>query len=263
MRVASGIAAGLALLLAANCAGTGGTGSGDPAAIGASVLAADPGAATTLAADFETLAFGGSGRLARLAAPVIVNVAPSTAAASSRETALVGGLVDSLSGGAGIAVTLSDESMFTALDAGRARSAFLVTFIEPDAVPSLAAQLVGTGISGSLVAGLTASLSGSGCAALEFAAGGRPGVILINVSTALDAARRTRCVAQEFASNLGLPGRLDRPGSVFGPSGPVAGFAPRDLVLLRMLYDPRLRNGMGASEARPLLPAVAAAALAP
>ena len=138
-----------------------------------------------------------------------------------------------------------------------------VTFIEPDAVPSLATQLVGTGISGSLVAGLTASLSGSGCAALEFAAGGRPGVILINVSTALDAGRRTRCVAREFASNLGLPGRLDRPGSVFGPSGPVAGFAPRDLVLLRMLYDPRLRNGMGAAEARPLLPAVAAAALAP
>ena len=75
--------------------------------------------------------------------------------------------------------------------------------------------------------------------------------------------RVPRCVAREFASNLGLPGRLDRPGSVFGPSGPVAGFAPRDLVLLRMLYDPRLRNGMGAAEARPLLPAVAAAALAP
>ena len=34
-----------------------------------------------------------------------------------------------------------------------------------------------------------------------------------------------------------------------------------DEVLLRMLYDPRLRPGMTAAEARPLLPAIAKDAL--
>ena len=42
----------------------------------------------------------------------------------------------------------------------------------------------------------------------------------------------------------------------------VAGYSARNLALLRMLYDPRLRDGMSAAEARPLLPAVAADALA-
>jgi hypothetical protein len=260
MRATFRVSAGLAVLLAVNCSGTGG---GDPAETGASVLAADPGAATTLPADFEALAFVRSDALARMAAPVIVNVAPSTAAASSRESALVAGLVEDLRAGSRIAIAISEESMFTALDAGQARSAILVTFIEPDAIPSLRTQLAGTGVPGSLVAELTSSLTGSGCAALEFADGGRPGVILINVNTALDAGRQTHCVAREIASNLGLPGRLSRSDSVFSSTAPTAGFGARDLVLMRMLYDPRLRSGMSAAAAKPLLPAVAADALAP
>ena len=163
-------------MLAGACAGPTGTGGGDPAAIGAAVLAADPDAVTTLARDFEAVAFrsgrSGGGRLARMDPPVAVNLAPSNLTAAGRETALVAGAVDEPARGAGIDIALTEESMFSLLDSGRARSAFLVTFVEPAAIPSLREQLSGTGVAPSLVDGLTASLTGTGCAATEFTRAG-------------------------------------------------------------------------------------------
>ena len=62
---------------------------------------------------------------------------------------------------------------------------------------------------------------------------------------------------------MGLPNDSPeaRP-SLFNDSLEFALLTEHDAILLRMLYDPRLRPGMTAAEARPLLPAIAADAQA-
>ena len=74
---------------------------------------------------------------------------------------------------------------------------------------------------------------------------------------------RLSCVHEEMAQAMGLPNdsRDARP-SLFNDTLEFALLTEHDEILLRMLYDPRLRPGMTAGEARPLLPVVAADALA-
>jgi hypothetical protein len=69
---------------------------------------------------------------------------------------------------------------------------------------------------------------------------------------------RLSCVQEEMAQAMGLPNdsREARP-SLFNDSREFALLTEHDAILLRMLYDPRLRPGMTAAEARPLLPAIA------
>ncbi len=69
---------------------------------------------------------------------------------------------------------------------------------------------------------------------------------------------RLSCVNEEMAQAMGLPNDnpLSRP-SLFNNSLEFALLTEHDAVLLRMLYDPRLRPGMTADEVRPLLPAIA------
>lgn len=69
---------------------------------------------------------------------------------------------------------------------------------------------------------------------------------------------RLSCVNEEMAQAMGLPNDspLSRP-SLFNNSLEFALLTEHDAILLRMLYDPRLRPGMTADEVRPLLPAVA------
>ena len=57
---------------------------------------------------------------------------------------------------------------------------------------------------------------------------------------------------------MGLPNDSPqaRP-SLFNDDLEFALLTEHDAILLRMLYDPRLRPGMTADEARPLLPAIA------
>jgi hypothetical protein len=74
---------------------------------------------------------------------------------------------------------------------------------------------------------------------------------------------RLSCVHEEMAQAMGLPNDSPeaRP-SLFNDSLEFAFLTDHDEILLRMLYDPRLRPGMTAAEARPLLPAIARDAMA-
>jgi len=74
---------------------------------------------------------------------------------------------------------------------------------------------------------------------------------------------RLSCVHEEMAQAMGLPNDSpDARPSLFNDSLEFALLTEHDEILLRMLYDPRLRPGMTVGEARPLLPVVAADALA-
>ena len=74
---------------------------------------------------------------------------------------------------------------------------------------------------------------------------------------------RLSCVHEEMAQAMGLPNDSpDARPSLFNDSLEFALLTEHDAILLRMLYDPRLRPGMTAAEARPLLPAIAADAIA-
>jgi len=74
---------------------------------------------------------------------------------------------------------------------------------------------------------------------------------------------RLSCVHEEMAQAMGLPNDSPeaRP-SLFNDSLEFAFLTEHDEILLRMLYDPRLRPGMTVAEARPLLPGIARDALA-
>lgn len=74
---------------------------------------------------------------------------------------------------------------------------------------------------------------------------------------------RLSCVHEEMAQAMGLPNDSpDARPSLFNDSLEFALLTEHDEVLLRMLYDPRLRPGMTSAEARALLPTVAADAMA-
>ncbi|MCQ8205510.1 DUF2927 domain-containing protein, partial [Vibrio parahaemolyticus] len=69
---------------------------------------------------------------------------------------------------------------------------------------------------------------------------------------------RLSCVHEEMAQAMGLPNDSpDARPSLFNDDLEFALLTDHDAVLLRMLYDPRLRPGMTAAQARPLLPAIA------
>ncbi len=74
---------------------------------------------------------------------------------------------------------------------------------------------------------------------------------------------RLSCVHEEMAQAMGLPNDSPeaRP-SLFSDSLEFALLTEHDEILLRMLYDPRLRPGMTAAEVAPLLPAIARDAIA-
>lgn len=74
---------------------------------------------------------------------------------------------------------------------------------------------------------------------------------------------RLSCVQEEMAQAMGLPNDSPeaRP-SLFNDDLEFALLTEHDEVLLRMLYDPRLRPGMKANEVRRLLPDIARDALA-
>jgi hypothetical protein len=69
---------------------------------------------------------------------------------------------------------------------------------------------------------------------------------------------RMSCVQEEMAQAMGLPNDSNeaRP-SLFNDTREFALLTEHDAILLRMLYDPRLRPGMTIDEVRPLLPAIA------
>ncbi len=87
--------------------------------------------------------------------------------------------------------------------------------------------------------------------------------VLILIRAEHPSLTRLSCVHEEMAQAMGLPNDSPeaRP-SLFSDSLEFALLTEHDEILLRMLYDPRLRPGMTAEEARPLLPEIARDAIA-
>jgi hypothetical protein len=76
-------------------------------------------------------------------------------------------------------------------------------------------------------------------------------------------ALRTSCIHEELAQGLGLANDYPRARpSIFNDDEEFALLTHHDEMLLKMLYDPRLRPGMTEAEARPIIEKIAAEMLA-
>jgi len=99
------------------------------------------------------------------------------------------------------------------------------------------------------------------CTAYAFAKPDNPSIysaVIVLIRAEHPPLTRLSCVNEEMAQAMGLPNDSpDARPSLFNDSLEFALLTEHDAILLRMLYDPRLRPGMTAAEARPLLPAIA------
>ena len=99
------------------------------------------------------------------------------------------------------------------------------------------------------------------CAAFAFPVRGKKGEYgrsLILVKGEHGDLMRKSCIHEEMAQAMGLSNdsRNARP-SIFNDDEEFAFLTLHDEILMRMLYDPRLRDGMTADQVRPLLPQIA------
>jgi hypothetical protein len=79
------------------------------------------------------------------------------------------------------------------------------------------------------------------------------GVVIIPVDRARGRGKLVACVVEELTQLLGLPNDSDLVfPSIFNDRSTDEFLSPLDIVLLRMLYDPRLKTGMNAASVRPL-----------
>ena len=98
------------------------------------------------------------------------------------------------------------------------------------------------------------------CTAYAFSDPDRPSVysaVIVLIRAEHPPFTRLSCVHEEMAQAMGLPNDSPeaRP-SLFNDDLEFALLTEHDAILLRMLYDPRLRPGMSAAEVRPLLPEI-------
>jgi hypothetical protein len=138
----------------------------------------------------------------------------------------------------------------------------LVTFTDARFYPDLAAMLR-TNFAPVAAENFIQEMQATGC--WEMTGAQQPNVFgfgLLYVDVGRPQEMQVSCVYRGMVMQLGLQGELRGGGGVFDHSRPSRGFTARDLTIIRMHYDPRLRPGMTAAEARPLLPAIAADALA-
>lgn len=99
------------------------------------------------------------------------------------------------------------------------------------------------------------------CTAYAFSEPDRPSVysaVIVLIRAEHPPFTRLSCVHEEMAQAMGLPNDSpDARPSLFNDDLEFALLTEHDAILLRMLYDPRLRPGMTAAEVRPLLPEIA------
>lgn len=79
----------------------------------------------------------------------------------------------------------------------------------------------------------------------------------IVVNTDRDSARINHCLLEELTQTLGLPNDTDllRP-SIFSDNDYLTELSRPDVILVRTLYDPRLKPGMAKAEALKLVPGI-------
>ena len=80
---------------------------------------------------------------------------------------------------------------------------------------------------------------------------------VIVVNTERDLARINHCLLEELTQSLGMPNDTDvlRP-SIFSDNDYLLDLARADVIVVRTLYDPRLKSGMPKAEALKLVPAI-------
>jgi hypothetical protein len=193
--------------------------------------------------------------------PVRVGVmtGPSIPAAeASRDRANVAAFTRRLGGLTGLDMRISDGNDVNFLvlfmsDAERIAFAEQVRVRYPEFAPAVMSTLVETPLD-------------TFCTAYAFADPGNRAVYsaaLIVIRAEHPPLTRLSCVHEEMAQAMGLPNDSpDARPSLFNDSLEFALLTEHDEILLRMLYDPRLRPGMTVAEAGPLLPQVAADAMA-
>ena len=84
------------------------------------------------------------------------------------------------------------------------------------------------------------------------------GNAFIHIHADLPPREITQCLWQEMGQALGLGGDLDGPGysradTVFASYGGADSFTPEDEMMIRILFDPRLRDGMSRAQAMPIV----------
>lgn len=251
------VALGLTLLAACepNLGGGADVSTAGAASETVTALSTEPQAATELARDFEAVAFSrtGGGTLRRMQAPLTIT-ATMPEETMSDTASLMQSVVTKLEAGAGLRIM--QASRFDADGApvfGPDQRGFWVIYSDRDEIDAMLDDSEG----------LRASIRAAGCGAMSIAGPGEvPMGAIIFVETSRPASAQSYCVHREMVAGMGLTGFLPRRDSIFSDSVQATTFSARDLALVRMLYDPRLRNGMTAAQARPLLPAIAADALA-
>lgn len=143
----------------------------------------------------------------------------------------------------------------------RANHAVLILNVEERraAGPRLAA--LAPGISAAAIRSVTEMAPDIYCTVFAFTAG--PGGAYSRAVTVirgeLPASMRQACIHEELAQSLGLVADHPRARpSIFNDNEEFALLTRQDEMMLKMLYDPRLRPGMGLDEARPLIATMAA-----
>ncbi|MCY3879759.1 MAG: DUF2927 domain-containing protein [Rhodobacteraceae bacterium] len=198
----------------------------------------DPPEAAALAADFQSLAFGGAQMLQRWKGPVHISFFFGVSMTTDRRAAdkdYVAALAVGLEHFTGHPIKLSqaDPSIRVfVMDAAELRSA------------STAALAAVTGQGGQFCTISTA--------AGEFG----KGLLEVDVYIRSDipGAERHACYQEMIARALGLHhSRAMHLPSLFSDDGTIESLTRNDYILLRMLYDPRLRPGMTRAGARPVI----------
>ena len=223
-----------------------------------------------LVRDFERVALFDEytdvdGRFVHMEAPALlrrwdrpVRVAVMTGASTSPE--------DSARDRANVAAFTRRLSQLTGVDMAMSNGAdvnFLVLFMTSEERIAFAEQVSARypSFAPAVMSALRDTPLDTFCTAYAFSKPENPSVysaVIVLIRAEHPPLTRLSCVNEEMAQAMGLPNDSpDARPSLFNDSLEFALLTEHDAILLRMLYDPRLRPGMTADEVRPLLPAIA------
>ena len=221
---------------------------------------------TMLARNFEQIAFfneydstftarGGASPLRRWVAPVRMDVIFGAAVPPSQrksDGADVRSYVNRLARVTGHPVSMSKNPNFIVIIAGEDDRG--------EALAEAAARM--PGISAASLAPLLNLRNDTYCVVAAYAGGAGDNTYtaaLAVIRAENPSLLRLSCIHEELAQGLGLAN--DSPSarpSIFNDDDEFALLTRQDELMLRMLYDPRLRPGMSADEARPTVQTIAA-----
>lgn len=224
----------------------------------------DPAAVESLARDFEQVAFTDvrSGRtiaLERLRTPIYVQ----SDAPGLPHSGWADSVVLSIGSGSGVGIRSGRSNVAQEVFGGGFANGFYVDVVSDRRLASIDAEWHAGGMLDTNVSA-EAHLRRDDwpCLVTSFAEKGGRVVNFVAIRDSAASEQRNRCLSREILGFMGLHGAVTTPGSIFSDNRPAALPNARDLAMVRMLCDPRLEPEMTAAQARPLLPAVAADALA-